>query len=108
MFRVLNFQSYPSGIISCHFPLAHAVYKREAIQTNDIPGIPTYGERIDRLISEIGNHYAGIKRMTNENRAAGILDNHAEGEKPVSAPPATPAVAPAKPLSFIANLYLQI
>nr|GEY07845.1 hypothetical protein [Tanacetum cinerariifolium] len=67
--------------------------------------IPTYGERIDRLISEIGNHYVEIKRMTKKNRAASILDNHAEGEKPVyvSVPPATPAVAPAKPMSFLAT-----
>nr|GFA21542.1 hypothetical protein [Tanacetum cinerariifolium] len=89
--------------------------------------------------------------VTKENRAACILDNHAEGEKrpvppstittlidrpalrpagiicysaakrievensrvnvvtrPVFAPPAAVAVAPAKPMSFIANLYLQI
>nr|GEW55398.1 hypothetical protein [Tanacetum cinerariifolium] len=66
--------------------------------------------------------FIGKSIVTKENRAACILDNHAEAAKrievknsrvnvvtrPVSAPPATEAVAPAKPLSFIENLYLQI
>nr|GEU42315.1 putative reverse transcriptase domain-containing protein [Tanacetum cinerariifolium] len=61
-----------------------------------------------RCTTAINWGFFGMSIVTKENKAAGILDNHAEGEKPVTAPPATPVVAPAKPMSFIANLYLQI
>nr|GEV32439.1 hypothetical protein [Tanacetum cinerariifolium] len=54
----------PKILVQC-FSYSH--WSNQTTAFGKVTGILTYGKRIDHLISEIGNHYAGIKRSNQDS-----------------------------------------